>query len=237
MELQKLAYTNLEALKNNVYPGRGIVIGQAPDGHMVQVYWIMGRSENSRNRIFVHEGDVVRTAAFDESKVEDPSLIIYNCARVLDRVHIVSNGDQTDTIFRGLLDGKTFEEALISRTFEPDTPNYTPRISGMVDLDDTNYAYRLSVIKPFAGHPLRETFCVSKSVAGIGHMISTYSGDGNPLPAFEGEPRVMPVESDIDEIANTYWDSLNEQNRVALMVKFIEPEEGAAKVKIINAKS
>jgi IMP cyclohydrolase len=238
------AKANMQALRDNPYPGRGIVIGQTPDArHYVQVYWIMGRSENSRNRVFVAEADLVRTAPYDQSKVKDPSLIIYNCARAIRRAgsigrcHIVSNGDQTDTVFDVMSAGGTFEEALSGRDPEPDAPNSTARITGLVDLDDKRHAYKLSIIKAAGNDPARcqrHLFCYEKGVPGIGHCIHTYSGDGSPLPPFAGEPYPVPVPGDADGVAKAYWDVLNEDNKVSLMVKLIDARTGASQVRIIN---
>jgi hypothetical protein len=204
---------------------------------MVQVYWIMGRSENSRNRVFVQEGEVVRTAPFDESKVKDPSLIIYNCTRVAGSAHIVTNGDQTDTIFEALGKGGSFESALDTRTFEPDEPNYTPRISGVVDLADGLNAYRLGILKTIGNdpeRPVRQYFNFGKAIPGAGHFIATYSGDGKPLPSFGGEPQLVEIPVEIDAARDLYWGALNEDNRVSLLVKFIDPESGSSEVRIVN---
>ena len=178
-------------LRGNSYPGRGIVLGRSEDGaSAVIAYFIMGRSANSRNRVFVTDGDGIRTQAFDESKMEDPSLIIYAPVRVLDGLTIVTNGDQTDTAYDGLASGLTFEQALRSRTFEPDGPNFTPRISGEIVLADCGFTYDMSILKSNNGDPeetLRFTFSYDCPKAGEGHFIHTYQGDGNPLPSFEGE--------------------------------------------------
>ncbi len=238
MNIQAVAKLNLDALRANVYPGRGIVIGQTPDARrLVQVYWIMGRSENSRNRVFVREGDVVRTAPYDASKVKDPSLIIYNCARVQDCAHIVSNGDQTDTICDALAVGESFENALDTREFEPDAPNFTPRIAGTVDLDDGQNAYKLAILKTIGNNPDRPVRCYfnyERAVPGVGHLVATYSGDGNPLPAFEGEPQPVVIPDDIDAVLDLYWSALNGDNKVSLMVKFIDAETGASDIRIAN---
>jgi hypothetical protein len=237
MDWQALANANLEALRKNSYPGRGIVIGLTPDGrHFVQVYWIMGRSENSRNRVFVREGEAVRTAPFDAAKVKDPSLIIYNVARVCGRAHIVTNGDQTDTIHDSLKQGQTFEQALYTRTYEPDAPNYTPRISGIVDLDGA-HAYQLAVLKTLGGDPAlpaRFVCSYAKGIRGVGHMLTTYRGDGNPLPSFEGDPQPVPVPEALHAVLDLYWTALNADNKVALMVKFIDAQTGKAEVAIVN---
>lgn len=238
MDLQTAAGDNLDALRSNRYPGRGIIIGQTPDGkNVVQVYWIMGRSENSRNRIFVQEDELVRTAPFDESKVEDPSLIIYNCIRSRGRCHIVTNGDQTDTVYEGLEAGRSFEESLYTRTFEPDGPNYTPRIAGIVDLEDGGHAYQLGVLKTLANNetlPARFIFNYGAFIPGMGHYIATYDGDGSPLPSFTGEPQVMPLRDDIEETRDLYWGALDEDNKVSLLVKFIDPATDECAIRIVN---
>jgi hypothetical protein len=229
---------NMDALRANPYPGRGIVLGQSPDGrHLVQIYWIMGRSENSRNRVFLQDDDVVRTAPHDESKVEDPSLIIYNCTRVLNAAHIVTNGDQTDTIYEAFELGDSFEQALASRTFEPDSPSYTPRISGVTNLDLSNSSYQLSILKTMENnpnHPVRAFFNYEAPSPGIGHFISTYQNNGNPLPSFEGEPQIVEVLNDIDDTLSLYWSALNEDNKVSLLVKFISPNTGGTDVRVVN---
>ena len=212
------------------YPGRGIIIGMTPDGkNMVQVYWIMGRSENSRNRIFAMEDGFVKTEAFDISKLSDPSLVIYYAARNYDNIHIVTNGDQTDTIY----EMKSFEDALATRTFEPDPPNFTPRISGICN----NGKYKLSILKSIdnnSDYCVRQYFNYDKPIAGIGHCIHTYDCDGNPLPSFSGEPYKVPVFNCIDETADYYWNNLNEENKISLFVKFIDIENNKFNIKIIN---
>ena len=227
-------------LKQNVYPGRGIVIGQTEDGkHLVQVYWIMGRSENSRNRVFIAEPNgFLRTEAKDPAKLTDPSLIIYYPVRHRDGAHIVTNGDQTDTIYEELpKHGGTFESALAKRTYEPDAPNFTPRISGIVDLNDKQFAYKLSILKS-AGNTedqtLRHTYSYEKALPGFGHVIHTYEGDGNPLPSFSGEPKLVPLKGDAKQIADTYWSMLNEENRISLLVKTIRLDDGASELLVIN---
>lgn len=234
----EVAAENMRALAANPYPGRGIVIGQTPDTrHLVQVYWIMGRSENSRNRVFVQDGETVRTAPFDASKVKDPSLIIYNCVRVVQRAHVVSNGDQTDTIAAGLTHGLPFETTLQTRTFEPDAPNYTPRISGVVDLADPGHAYRLAILKAEAQDPDRPLRCFygfGRATPGVGHCLTTYLGDGDPLPSFAGEPRALPLLNAPEAVADLYWKALNPENRVSLLVKFIDPAGGPCRVRVIN---
>ncbi len=227
---------NLEKeLQRNTYPGRGIILGRSEDGtSAVIAYFIMGRSENSRNRVFVTEGDGIRTQAFDPSKMVDPSLIIYSPVRVLDGRTIVTNGDQTDTIYDYLKDGKTWEEALRTREFEPDAPNYTPRISGMVERSG---AYALSVLKSFDGDPAcceRFFFEYEKPAAGVGHFIHTYMGDGNPLPSFEGEPEKVALSGDINAFTDMLWKSLNEDNKVSLFVRYISLADGTAETVIRN---
>ena len=225
-------------LKNNEYPGRGIIIGKSKDGKKaVTAYFIMGRSVNSRNRVFVEDGEGIRTQAFDPSKLEDPSLIIYAPVRVLNNLTIVTNGDQTDTIFDGMKDGLTFEQSLRSREFEPDGPNYTPRISGVMNIENGNYDYSMSILKSNNGNPdacNRYTFAYENPVAGEGHFIHTYMHDGNPLPSFEGEPKLVEIPDDMEEFTNTLWNSLNEDNKVSLFVRYIDIETGKYETKIIN---
>ena len=234
MERKKLD----DLLRSNSYPGRGIVIGRTPDGkHAVIAYFIMGRSANSRNRIFVPEGEGLRTRAFDESKVEDPSLIIYAPVRVLGTKTIVTNGDQTDTVYAGLDSQLTFEQSLQSRRFEPDAPNYTPRISGVVHLVEGGFNYALSILKSADGNPMsdaRYTFSYSPALPGEGRFISTYQGDGKPLPSFEGEPVRVGIDGGLDEFAERIWNALNEENKVSLFVRFIDIESGALRTRIIN---
>lgn len=231
---------NLDALRHNTYPGRGIIIGLSPDSaHFVQIYWIMGRSDNSRNRVFVHAGDTVRTAPFDESRVQDPSLIIYNCVRVHGDTHVVTNGDQTDTIMEALKHGNTFESALKTRTFEPDPPNFTPRISGILT-PGGEPTYALSVLKSIDNNPhhaSRQFFNYTAPIPGLGHYVSTYVGDGDPLPSFAGEPIPMPIQDHVDDVVETYWDALNHDNRVSLMVKHLSTETGESSIRIVNANT
>lgn len=225
------------ALKANPYPGRGIVLGLTPDGrNLVQVYWIMGRSENSRNRVFFEEGGAIKTKAHDPSKVKDPSLIIYATSRVHGGHHVVTNGDQTDTVWQALQVGGTFEGALRTRTFEPDAPNYTPRISGMTDLHGP-CTHRLSILKPVAGDPqgcVRQFFEYEKAVPGVAHCIHTYQGDGDPLPPFAGEPYPVAVGNDLEAVAGAFWGSLNAENRISLWVKLIGVADGKVQTKIVN---
>ncbi len=223
---------------SNSYPGRGIVIGRSADGkYAVTAYFIMGRSTNSRNRVFVEDGEGIRTKAFDESKLEDPSLIIYAPVRVLDNTTIVTNGDQTDTIYDGLKDGQTFEQSLRGREFEPDAPNYTPRISGILEVDKGRFTYALSILKSDNGNPeecLRYTFSYDNPLAGEGHFIHTYMKDGNPLPSFEGEPKFVAIEGDFETFSKKLWESLNLDNKVSLFVRFIDIATGETKTKIFN---
>ncbi|SHK69696.1 IMP cyclohydrolase [Hespellia stercorisuis] len=225
-------------LQGNSYPGRGIIIGRSKDGSQaVTAYFIMGRSENSRNRVFVEEGAGIRTQAFDPSKLTDPSLIIYAPVRVLGNKTIVTNGDQTDTIYEGMDSQMTFEQSLRSREFEPDGPNYTPRISGIMHLEDGRYNYAMSILKSNNGNPescSRYTFAYENPVAGEGHFIHTYMQDGNPLPSFEGEPKLIGIDQDIDAFTETLWNSLNEDNKVSLFVRYIDIASGTYETKIVN---
>ena len=234
MEMKQLS----EELCENAYPGRGIVIGKTPDGKKaVTAYFIMGRSENSRNRIFVEEGEGIRTQAFDPSKLTDPSLIIYAPVRVLGNKTIVTNGDQTDTIYEGMDKQLTFEQSLRSREFEPDAPNYTPRISGILHIEGKVFNYAMSILKSNNGNPEacnRYTFAYSNPVEGEGHFIHTYREDGNPLPSFEGEPKLVEIKGEIDEFAKMLWESLNEENKVSLFVRYIDLETGKYETRIIN---
>ncbi len=234
MEMKNLA----TELSTNAYPGRGIVIGKSADGKSaVTGYFIMGRSENSRNRVFVTEGEGIRTEAFEPSKLVDPSLIIYAPVRVLGNNTIVTNGDQTDTIYDGLAEGLTFEQSLRSREFEPDGPNYTPRISGVMNVADGKFNYAMSILKSNNGNPdacNRYTFTYENPVAGEGHFIHTYKCDGNPLPSFEGEPKLIDMLNDMDAFAEMLWTSLNTDNKVSLFVRYIDIATGTYETKIIN---
>ena len=227
-----------QELKNNAYPGRGIVIGRSMDGKKaVTAYFIMGRSSNSRNRVFAAEGEGIRTEAFDASKLEDPSLIIYAPVRVLGTRTIVTNGDQTDTIYDGLKAGMTFEQSLRNREFEPDAPNYTPRISGVMEVENGEYHYAMSILKSNNGNPAacnRFHFAYQVPVAGEGHFIHTYMHDGNPLPSFEGEPKLVEIDGEIDEFAKMVWENLNEENKVSLFVRYIDIETGEYETRIVN---
>ena len=227
-----------QELKSNAYPGRGIILGKSPDGKKaVAAYFIMGRSENSRNRVFVEEGEGIRTQAYDPSKLTDPSLIIYAPVRVLGNKTIVTNGDQTDTIYEGMDKQLTFEQSLRQREFEPDAPNYTPRISGIMHVENGKYNYAMSILKSSDGDPSgcnRYTFAYENPKAGEGHFIHTYMHDGDPLPSFEGEPKRIAVPDDIEEFTKLLWNSLNEENKVSLFVRYIDIETGAHETPITN---
>ncbi|MBP6965465.1 MAG: inosine monophosphate cyclohydrolase [Armatimonadetes bacterium] len=238
MDLQSAAETNLEALSANPYPGRGIVLGRSPNGRsLVQVYWIMGRSEGSRNRVFVAEDGFLKTRLWDESKATDPTLLIYYPMKHIGSVHVVSNGDQTDTILEALRQRGTFESALDTRTFEPDPPIHTPRISGLMDIAAPQ-EYKLSVLKPMSGDPdsvVRCFYNFATPAAGVGNCIHTYwiTAGGQPVP-FVGEPYLLPLFDDIDETAGVYWDALDEDNRVSIAVKFIDIVSGKFELRINN---
>ena len=224
-----------EMLKQNSYPGRGIAIGRTPCGKKIRIaYFIMGRSENSRNRVFVEDGDGIRTKAFDESKMKDPSLIIYAPVRVINGTTIVTNGDQTDTIYEYLEQGKSFEDALRTRTFEPDGPNFTPRISAVVKDD----FYEMSILKSAEGDESavrRYFFDYPNEKPGYGHLIHTYESDGNPLPSFEGEPTLWAmVKESFDDFSDHVWEALNPDNKVSLFTRSIDIETGETRSRIYN---
>lgn len=227
-----------QELKSNSYPGRGIVVGKSPDGKKaVTAYFIMGRSVNSRNRVFAEDGDGIRTQAFDPSKLEDPHLIIYAPVRVLGNKTIVTNGDQTDTIYELMNKQMTFEQSLRTREFEDDAPNYTPRISAVMKVSDGDYNYAMSILKSADGDPSscqRYTYAYSNPLAGEGHFIHTYMGDGSPLPSFEGEPKKVGISDDIDEFTEMLWQSLNEDNKVSLFVRYIDIATGKTDTRIVN---
>lgn len=232
MEIINLA----KELGSTTYPGRGIVLGKSKSGKCAVIaYFIMGRSVNSRNRVFVEQDGGIRTEAFDPAKLVDPSLVIYAPVRVLGDDTIVTNGDQTDTIYDFMAEGKTFEDALRTRTFEPDEPNYTPRISGVVA---KNGDYKLSILKSANGNPdsvQRYFFEYTATPAGQGHFIHTYKCDGNPIPSYEGEPTWVTIDTDsIDEFTDTVWNNLNEDNKVSLFTRFINLETGEVETKIVN---
>ncbi len=234
-------YENLnpyDLLKNNTYPGRGIIIGMTPDGNNAAfAYFIMGRSENSRNRVFEEiDNEAIITRAFDEAKLEDPSLIIYAPVRVHENMTIVTNGDQTDTVYEYVKAGKTFEQALETREFEPDAPNFTPRISGMITLKDGSFTYKMSILKSSDENGSacsRYTFNYP-AIKGVGSFIHTYNCDGNPIPTFTGEPERVEMCDDIDEFANNLWTSLNEQNKISLYVRYISLKDGSITNRLIN---
>lgn len=225
-------------LQENAYPGRGIILGKSADGtKAVAAYFIMGRSENSRNRVFVEDGEGIRTQAFDPSKLVDPSLIIYAPVRVLGNKTIVTNGDQTDTIYEGMDRQLTFEQSLRSRTYEPDEPNYTPRISGIMHVENGKYNYAMSILKSNNGNPdscNRYTYAYENPVAGEGRFIHTYMHDADPLPSFEGEPKWIRIPDDMNAFADALWNSLNEENKVSLFVRYIDIATGTYETKIIN---
>ena len=228
-------------VNENAYPGRGIVLGLAPSGKKALIaYFIMGRSANSRNRVFdpVPEIGGIRTLAADPAKLEDPSLIIYNPVRTVgENTHIVTNGDQTDTVYEFMARGERFEDALRTRTFEPDGPNWTPRISGVVELENGKCSYKLSILKSADGNGdscRRYFFEYPVPVAGEGHFIHTYKCDGNPIPSFEGEPEKVALPEDTEELAVTLWNNLNEDNKVSLFVRGIDLGTGETEDVIIN---
>lgn len=235
--MQKISLT--KDLSSTSYPGRGIVIGRTPDGvHAAIAYFIMGRSVNSRNRVFVEDGDGIRTEAFDPSLLSDPSLIIYAPVRVLGNKTIVTNGDQTDTIYELMDKQFTFEQALRTREFEPDAPNFTPRISGILHFENGNFNYAMSILKSHNGDPAscdRFTFAFNNPTAGEAHFIHTYMGDGNPLPSFEGEPTLVDISTNfLDEFTNLVWNALDDDNKVSLFTRFINIKDGSFESRIIN---
>lgn len=227
-----------QELSGNSYPGRGILIGRSKDGaYAVAAYFIMGRSVNSRNRIFVEDGGGIRTQAYDPSKLTDPSLVIYAPVRVLGEKTIVTNGDQTDTIYELMNAGQTFEQALRTREYEPDAPNYTPRISAVMEIQEGSYRFAMSILKSdrgAEGHCCRYTFDYENPKAGEARFIHTYEGDGDPLPSFEGEPVVVTLDGTIDELAERIWNSLNEENKVSLFVRYIKIADGSYESRIVN---
>ncbi|MBS1473603.1 IMP cyclohydrolase [Massiliimalia massiliensis] len=233
-------FVNIKSeLEGNTYPGRGIILGMTPDGAKAAIaYFIMGRSENSRNRVFVEDGAGIRTQAFDPAKLSDPSLIIYSPVRVLDEHTVVTNGDQTDTVYDFMANGRTFEEALRTRTFEPDSPNYTPRISGIVTLSEEAFSYKLSILKSNNGNSdsvQRFFYEYAQPVAGEGHFIHTYACDGNPIPSYEGDPQgVVIEENDLDAFTKTVWEGLNADNKVSLFTRFIDLKTGKTESRIMN---
>ncbi len=227
-----------EELANNAYPGRGIIIGRTADGKSaVTAYFIMGRSVNSRNRVFTATEDGIRTEAADPSKLSDPHLIIYAPVRILGNKTIVTNGDQTDTIYELMDKQQTFEQALRTREYEDDAPNYTPRISGIMHIGEGKYNYAMSIIKSADGNPdsiERFTYSYNNPENGIGHFIHTYMSDGNPLPSFEGEPKKIAINDNIADFTDKLWNALNEDNKVSLFVRYINIETGETETKIVN---
>jgi len=241
-----LSFTNIEVIKklaalnfrrhisDNVYPGRGIVLGRNHENSWIVIYWIMGRSSNSRNRIFIHENSILRTEAADSSMVENPSLIIYNAMRDLDGCIVVSNGKTTDTICKGIEDGKSFYTVLNSEKHEPDPPNYTPRISGIIQREKG--AMALSIIRKsdFSVEQSEHRFYRCTDIApGYGYCLTTYLGDGNPLPSFKGDPLMLPLQGNAEQIVNFYWQELNQDNRISLAVRELS-QTGEDQLKIIN---
>jgi len=231
------AKQNFKALSNNPYPGRGIVLGESADGKSyVQVYWIMGRSVNSRNRIFRENGDEVIIFPYDESKVEDPSLIIYSPIKTFGKATIVTNGDQTQTIYDFLKQGKTFEEALETRCFEPDGPNWTPRISALVCNGDHGFRYKQSILKSgdAEGTVCNRFTYTYAPINGLGHFIHTYVTNGNPIPTFQGEPERVSIPNDIDTFFDDIWENLNEDNKISLYVRYIDLKTGELTNRMVN---
>ena len=229
---------NLAALRANPYPGRGICVGLDENGaHILQVYWIMGRSVNSRNRVFVAEGGSLRTAAADPSQLKDPTNVIYNAMRELKQVYVVTNGNHTDTIYDAIAAGGTFVEALNTRTYEPDAPNSTARISCVCDLRSGQAVTELSVVKKSAcsDAPERQFFQYEALPRGAGYTITTYTGDGDPLPRFEGEPYLLPLVGGPQKVLETIWGALNAENRVSIALKSIEAATGKSRISVINA--
>ena len=223
-------------LSGNEYPGRGVLLGTSPDGRAVFAYFIMGRSENSRNRVFVEEGMDVMIHPFDASKVEDPSLIIYAPVRVVGNEVIVTNGDQTDTVRDHLAQGGNFYTALQTRCFEPDGPNWTPRISGILHLGAEEFGYELSILKSrdAEGEACSRYYYTYTAKEGLGHLIHTYEENGNPIPTFQGEPRRMEVPADIDAFTRTIWENLNESNKISLYVRYMDPVTGEYESRMLN---
>lgn len=226
-----------ELLLPNTYPGRGIIIGKSEDGKCaVTAYFIMGRSENSRNRVFTEKDGAVFTEPHDYSKVSDPSLIIYSAIRKIDNKLIVTNGDQTDTIYDFISRGEDMRAALRTREFEPDAPNFTPRISGVITFDKGDFTYEMSILKSAdaEGSATNRYFYEYNSIAGLGHFIHTYVCDGNPIPTFQGEPERVTVSSDIDEYTDSIWNSLNENNKISLYVRYVNLKTGKEESRLIN---
>ena len=239
MDIYRIAPVE-SAVSAGSYPGRGIILGTTPDGKKsAAAYFIMGRSANSRNRVFAEHDGAVFTEPFDASKVEDPSLIIYAAVRTLDNKLIVTNGDQTDTVYEGLKAGKSFAASLTCRAFEPDHPNLTPRISGLVTFAEGGCSYEMSILKSVdaAGSDCARYTFAYPSVAGLGHFIHTYVGDGNPLPTFQGEPERVTVADDIDSWTASIWNALNEDNKISLYVRYTNLADGSVESRLLNKNS
>jgi len=226
-----------DRIAGNSYVGRGIVIGRSKDGSKAVIaYFIMGRSENSRNRVFVPAGEDLMIRPFDESKVEDPSLIIYYPVRKFGSDIIVTNGDQTDTVYNFVKEGKSFEDALMNREFEPDGPNWTPRISGMIKMESNGFSYKLSILKSAneEGSSCSRYFFNYEGIPGLGHFIHTYVQDGNPIPTFQGEPARVAIPEKIDDFTNEIWNNLDENNKISLYVRYIDIKTGKSENRLIN---
>ena len=235
MEIYKISSPE-ELIKGNSYVGRGIVLGRTPDGRAVSAYFIMGRSANSRNRVFALDKGVLYTRPYDESKVADPSLIIYAALRKFENKLIVTNGDQTDTVWEGLKQGVSFGDSLKARCFEPDAPNLTPRISGMISFADGSFSYELSILKSAdaAGTACNRYLFSYEALPGLGHFLHTYVCDGDPIPTFQGEPERMAMSDDLDGFTSSLWDSLDPDNKISLYVRYTDPATGACEDRLIN---
>ena len=235
MEIYKISSPE-ELIKGNSYVGRGIVLGRTPDGRAVSAYFIMGRSANSRNRVFALDKGVLYTRPYDESKVADPSLIIYAALRSYENKLIVTNGDQTDTVWEGLKQGVSFGDSLKARCFEPDAPNLTPRISGMISFADGSFSYELSILKSAdaAGTACNRYLFSYEALPGLGHFLHTYVCDGDPIPTFQGEPERMAMSDDLDGFTASLWDSLDPDNKISLYVRYTDPATGAFEDRLIN---
>ena len=235
MEIYKISSPE-ELIKGNSYVGRGIVLGRTPDGRAVSAYFITGRSANSRNRVFALDEGVLYTRPYDESKVADPSLIIYAALRSFENKLIVTNGDQTDTVWEGLKQGVSFGDSLKARCFEPDAPNLTPRISGMISFADGSFSYELSILKSAdaAGTACNRYLFSYEALPGLGHFLHTYVCDGSPIPTFQGEPERMAMSDDLDGFTSSLWDSLDPDNKISLYVRYTDPATGAFEDRLIN---
>ncbi len=235
MEIYKISSPE-ELIKGNSYVGRGIVLGRTPDGRAVSAYFIMGRSANSRNRVFALDEGVLYTRPYDESKVADPSLIIYAALRKFENKLIVTNGDQTDTVWEGLKQGVSFGDSLKARCFEPDAPNLTPRISGMISFAGGSFSYELSILKSAdaAGTACNRYLFSYEALPGLGHFLHTYVCDGDPIPTFQGEPERMAMSDDLDGFTSSLWDSLDPDNKISLYVRYTDPATGAFEDRLIN---